>query len=595
ADTAVVIAGAAPFDMLARLARGFGDGRPSPAAIVLVDGTARNESFTGAGRTAAFRQACGNVPLTVVVDTGQDHAAARAANLGLARVPPGLSHVVVIAEDCALTGDWFASLLRSWLAAGDPGGLLSPRMLVREGRPRDGVLTDGYLEAPVRQTAEMAVDIRAMGDGYADLPAPGRLAPADAGSDRALEETELPGSAIVMARLATLCAVEDGQGAVFDPLILTPAALFEDLARRLSGKGTHCRTTIAALGVLPAPRPRDIVHLWQHQHDYRWLNRKVHGPADALGDDHMVEFICPFHRGDVLVGLQVAQTAFLAGIPIRLHVAESLLEWVLAFDPPFPVRGIPVKVPSAERTALHLLRSYEYVIRQADTGPRLARSHFARGLDAMRSNLAGSMLSSVGLPADTPLDELRPATDAGQEDEAAALLAPYGDRVVLFHRTGGWSLKSLPDAVLARFADMVRAQGFRLVQIGGPGEAACDAVDGMIAGNFAPGLWAALFRRADAVAGIDSWTAHMAAILDVPQITFFGSTHPDHVASKPHFRARRSPALLIEPTVACSPCNSLTCLIRPEPFCMGYSADPARISPFLRDLGRAATERREAS
>ncbi len=594
ADTVIVIAGAAPFDMLARLSAAFRDGRPSPAAIVLVDSTARIDGFVGAGRTAAFRRSCDHVPLIVVDDPGQDHDVARAANLGLARVDSDHRHVVVIAEDCALTDGWFASLLRAWLAAGDPDGLISPRMFVRENRPRDGVLTDGYLEMPARQVAATPSDIGEMGDGYANLPVTGRRAPGDVTADEELEATELPASGMILARLAVLRGVADDAAGeqVFDPLLLTRAALFEDLARRLESKGVRCRATMAALGVLPGPRPRDIVHLWQHQHDYRWLNRKVHGSAD----DGTVEFICPFHRGDVLVGMQVAHTAFLAGIPIRLHVAESLLDWVLAFDPPFPVRGVPVKVPSAEMTALHLLRSYEYVVRHPDTGPRLARSHFARGLDAMRSNLAGVMLASVGLAPETPLVELRPVTDAVQEDEAATLLAPHGDRVILFHRTGGWGLKSLPDMVLERFASTVKAQGFRLVQIGGPGEAACEEADGMIAGNFAPGLWAALFRLADAVAGIDSWTAHMAAILDVPQITFYGSTHPDQVASKPHFRARRSPALLIEPTVACSPCNSLVCLIQPEPFCPGYSADRTRVSLFLRALDpMPAEERHEAS
>ena len=587
ADTAIVIAGPAPFATLAALARDLRDGELRPLAIILVDNVARKDGFVGRGSIAAFRQACPHITLTVIDDPEQDYNAARTANLGLAQVLKDCGHAILIVEDCRFNRDWFAALLRSWLAIDDPAAVLSTRMFVREGRARDGVLTDGYLEVPAAQAASSQADVHRLDEGYAGLPTPGRVAPADVIAGRTAEPTDLLAGGVVMGRSATLRDAADDAGAIFDPLFLLAPAMLEDLALRLRSKGVRCYATLAALGVLAGPRPRDNVHLWQYQHDYRWLNRKLHGPVD----DGTIEFICPFHRGDVLVGLQVAHTAFLAGLPIRLHVAESLLDWVMAFDPPFPVRAVPVKVPSAEETAFYLLRAFEHVVRQPDTAPRIARSHFARGLDAMNNNLATVMLSSVGLSPATPLDNLQPPVTPAQEAEATALLAPFGDRVILFHRTGGWSLKSLPDEILAEFSATVKAEGFRLVQIGGPGEAVCEEADGMIAGNLDAGVWTALFRRVRAVAGIDSWTAHMAALLDVPQITFFGSTHPDHVASKPYFRVRRSPALLIDPTVPCSPCNSLVCLIQPRPFCVGYSADPVAIRLFLHGLAPAPVER----
>jgi hypothetical protein len=407
------------------------------------------------------------------------------------------------------------------------------------------------------------------------------LSPSEAETDHAgIETTELLTSGVFMAQRSTLIKELREEDTFFDPLFLTLPACLEDVASRLKMHGVILRTALAPLASLKKARPRDIVHLWQYWHDYLWLNRKAHG---SLGGD-TIEFVCPFHRGDVLIGLQVANTAFLAGLRIRFHVADSLLDWVSDFAPPFPVEGLPVPVPPAQETALYLLRSYEHVVAREDAAPRLARSHPARGLDAMNNNLALAMLASVGLPANTLMENLVPQSTAQQQAEADALLEPYGKNVVLLHRSGGWGLKSLPDSVLAEFTGLAKAKGFKLVQIGGPGDAPLEQTDGVITRNLSAGHWAALFRRASLVAGVDSWSSHMAAILDVPQITFYGSTHPNHVASKPYFRQKAAPAVLITPSLACSPCNSLTCLIQPKPFCPAYTLDAKSVESLLRDL-----------
>jgi GT2 family glycosyltransferase len=581
ADTVVVIASSAPFGVLSGLSQIIDENGLAPAGIVVVDNTARHDGFVREGAVSAFRAAHPFVPLHVVNDQTQDFNAARTANIGLSVVEETAGYVVVVMENYTFTRGWLNALLSSWLAVGNGQAILSPRMFVRENEARDGVLTDGFIEEPVLQTEADASAVAQMSEGYQNLPIAGRLSPAD-DIGLTLEETELLTSGIVMAPRVLLMSVandETGQVAdVFDPLFLTMPACLEDFSRHVKARGGKLYTALAPLAVLRDLRPRDIVHVWQYWHDYLWLNRKAHG----LPDDGVIEFVCPFHRGDVLIGLQVAYTAFHEGRAIRFHVAESLLDWVNDFAPPFPVEGLPVPIPPAHETALYLLRSYEHVVKRKDTGPRVVRSHPFRGLDAMNNNLAAAMLSVVGLSPDTLIESLAPQPDQKQEAEIEALLAPYGRRIVLLHRSGGWGLKTLPDPVLADFAAMVKAEGFHLIQIGGPGDAPCREADGIIASNLSAGHWAALFRRASVVAGVDSWSSHMAAILDVPQITFYGSTHPDHVASKPYFRKKNAPALLIPPTVACSPCNSLTCLVQPKPFCPGYSADNYQITQFLK-------------
>lgn len=123
----------------------------------------------------------------------------------------------------------------------------------------------------------------------------------------------------------------------------------------------------------------------------------------------------------------------------------------------------------------------------------------------------------------------------------------------------------------------------KLAQMGGSDDIPISLTGGTIARNLTVSEWLAPFRTADVIEGIGSWALHGAVLLNVPQITFYGSTHPDHVASKPYYRSKAAPALLIAPNVSCSPCNSLSCLYQPEAFCPGYNVDRGKIVAFLRD------------
>jgi len=581
-DTAVVIASMAPHDVLFALSQSFRSGM-MPAAVWLVDNTARSDAFHGRGRLDAVRAAWPDLVVHVLDDPSQDFDPCRTANLGIGALHESLggaqtpAHVVLITEDASFASDWFASLLRSWISTDDAAAAISPRVLVRENVPQNGLYTDGFIEEPVDLVERSADLVRAMSDGFPVTP--GRIDPAMVPGRSADTVTLLPSGVVMMRRDRITSLVQDS-GYLLNPVLRTLAAATVDLSHRLQAGGITIRAAVAPLVILAAPRVQDITRRWQAWHDYLTINRAAHG---GLRTD-VIEFICPFHRGDVLIGLQVAYTAYRRGIKLRFHVAESLLRWVKEFEPPFPVEPLPVPVPPATETALYLLRAHEYVVSRPDASARIASSHPARGLDAMNGNLVPSMLGALGLTPTMPLDNFAPQPDEAQTQSVADMLAPFGDRVILLHKAGGWGLKSLPDHVLKSFAAAVKAAGFILVQIGGPDDTPSAHVDGTILRNLSVGEWVGLFRAASAVAGIDSWTSHMAAIADVPQITFYGSTHPQHVASKPFFREVHAPALLFAPTVACSPCNSLSCLYQPERFCPGYAFDAVQLAAFLDSL-----------
>ncbi|WP_395392698.1 glycosyltransferase [Novosphingobium sp. BL-8A] len=584
-DTAIIIASATPYAVLSGLARTFS---PSlvPAAIWLVDNTPRRDAFDGNGHLAAVKASWPSLAIHIVDDQTQDFNASRTANLGLAAFEEATreegkpSHLVILTEDCDFTSSWFMALLSSWHAVDAPSSVLSPRVLVRENPIDRNLQANGFIEEPVSLVAPDIADVLPMEEGYGRLPVAGRISTQDIAEAGLPERAAMIQSGIVMLHRRLLAPLKHGDGNYFDPIYQTQAARWEDLGRRLQECGATVHAALAPLAVLNAPRPRAREQRWQHWHDYFTINRRYHGNSGS----GVLEFICPFHRGDVLIGLQVANTAHRQGIPLRFHVAESLMSWVEEFAPPFPVEPLPVPVPPAHETALHLLRSYEHVIGRTDASSNVAASHPARGLDAMNGNLASAMLGALGLPQDAPLENLTPEPTEMQTRAAVAMMAPFGDRTVLLHRSGGWGLKSLPDAALSDFAALVKQEGFRLIQIGGPNDVPFEVADGAINRNLSVGEWTALFRRASVVAGVDSWTSHMAALLDVPQITFYGSTHPKHVASKTKFRRQNAPALLIAPTVACSPCNSLSCLYQTELFCPGYNVDGAQIRSFLRNL-----------
>ncbi|EIF28206.1 hypothetical protein BCh11DRAFT_03592 [Burkholderia sp. Ch1-1] len=370
-------------------------------------------------------------------------------------------------------------------------------------------------------------------------------------------------------------------GQFLDPRFITNIAV-ADLSLRLGKQSIPMVRTSAAVAWSMRAEPTDAVASWEAIHDWRWLLDRRSG---SCVDPARIEIVCPFHRGDVVLATQVATYAASLGIRVRMHVAAPLVSWAKDFAPAIEIEPVPVEVASAEETYPLLLASYRYVSQRADASPRFARCHPTRGLSETGQNLVEYMLEEVGLPVDTVLPNTKPSTTEEHRRVAAEIVRPFGQDIIFLHPLGGWSLKSLPAHILAEFAKRVRDAGFKLIQIGGEDDTPVDFCDGAILRNFMPAQWREILALGRALAGVDSWTSHFGAILDIPQISLYGSTHPKHVNTKRFFVDQSSPCLILGPIVNCSPCNSLTCVAFPERnFCTGYAIDSDALNSFLAAL-----------
>lgn len=563
ARTDIVVASATPADLFGRLAESLMESQLVPARVVVVDASAEGScDISDLPKVSRLVQMQPTLRVDAVRDAGQDFSLSRACNIGV-RATHDAEYVLLIAEDVGFSPHWFEYLLKA-LAASPANSVVSSCIELPSGEIEDFTSFRDPCFHGVVATA----------DGYDSLPAPRSVTRHQVIADSVLRTDEaIRGSVFLGSRVLLQQAGDE----MFDEQLYA-IGREEDLSRRLQTKGAVFRSTAASLVSLTQNRPRDIVHFWEHVHDYGWLNRKLAGERDS----GVIEFVCPFHRGDVLIGLQVAAQAQRTGRRVRMHVAESLVPWVQDFAPGFVIEPVPVSVPSADLTALNLLRAYLHVVQRPDASSHIARSHPQRGLDTTGRNLVECMLEAVGLPRETKLAAIRP--ESGAAEIAADLLAPFGDKIILVHRSGGWQLKTIPDPILRDFYAYVKSRGFRVVQIGGPGDETISYLDGSITAGLSPIQWAAIFRRASALAGVDSWSSHFASILDTPQITFYGSTAPQHVNSKQFFVDRNAPSLTLGPVVDCSPCNSLVCLRAPVNFCMGYVFDKEEVGRFLDAL-----------
>lgn len=324
---------------------------------------------------------------------------------------------------------------------------------------------------------------------------------------------------------------------------------------------------------------------WEAMHD---LRRMSDAATPVLADAEVIDIVCPFHRGDVILAVQVAACAASVGKRVRLHVAQPLVAWAREFGGGVEVVAVPVPVAAAQDTYPVLLDAYQYVTLHRQGAPRIARCHPSRSLSETDRNLVEYMLEEVGLPLDTRLPNLPPASTDEQRRIARELVNELvdetGGKIVFVHPLGGWHLKSIPAHIMAELADVVRAAGFKLIQIGAASDRRVEHTDGAILQNFMPSQWKEILALGHALAGVDSWTSHFGAILDMPQICLYGSTNPVHVSSKRWFRDQRNACLNLGPIVNCSPCNSLTCVAYPErDYCTGYVVDRAALTAYLTE------------
>ncbi len=560
----VVVASAAPLIMFTRIVASLVEANLVPGHIIVVDNTDRGTTLAnlpGAGRLRE-RRPC--IELKLVRDGRQDSSISRAVNMAV-RAAGDINYLLIFTEDAEPAPDWFEYMVKAY--AGLSGeGVLSARVRLPNGTIEEGVsLQNGNSEQVV-----------VLAENYDALPEPKSITSEELTTGPILHQDGMIVSGVFLGRREVLCPAGTD---LFDERLYV-VGREEELSERLRPAGVSFVSSAASLMSLLRDRPRDLPHLWKHVHDYAWLNRKLAGRQD----NGTIEFVCPFHRGDVLIGLQVAAQAARLGLSIRMHVAAGLIGWVKDFAPDFPIKPVPVPVPPAAQTILNLLRASLHVVQQPNTSPRIALSHPMRGLDATDNNLVAVMLEAVGLPGSTRLVALRPQPREEQAQEARRRLAPYGKNVILVHRSGGWGLKTIPDAVLRQIVSFMKQRNFSVVQIGGPGDEKVSYLDGAITEGLSPLQWAAIFHQSRALIGVDSWSAHFASILDIPQITLYGSTAPQHVNSKAFFIDQNSPSLLLGPVVDCSPCNSLTCLRAPVDFCLGYTFDPEAVGAFLDSL-----------
>lgn len=372
--------------------------------------------------------------------------------------------------------------------------------------------------------------------------------------------------------------VPESQDDLLDTRFITDVAV-ADVALRLNARGTRIVRTSAAVGVTLRPQGTDAAAPWEAIHDWRWLLDKR---ADVIPDPDRIELVCPFHRGDVVLAVQVAAYAAAQGKKIRLHIAKPLVGWAKDFCPDLDIESLPVPVASAEDTYPQLLASYQYVSQRADASPTLKRCHPSRGLSHTGQNLIEYMLEEVGLPKDTRLPNVKPRATAEQRERAEEIMCRIGHDVVFVHPLGGWDLKSIPDHIMVELVDEIHKAGLKVVQIGGAADRRIKLCDDAILENFMPSQWTEILTRGRALLSVDSWTAHFGAILDIPQICVYGSTHPKHVNTKKWFMEQSSRCLILGPIVNCSPCNSLTCVAFPNRnYCTGYSVDHRALSAFL--------------
>ncbi|MGI4860054.1 MAG: glycosyltransferase family 9 protein [Janthinobacterium lividum] len=387
-----------------------------------------------------------------------------------------------------------------------------------------------------------------------------------------------------------LLAPDDGD--IFDPLLLTQAGAIADLADRVRRSGAR---TITASTLVAFCTPDEVAghdEPWQTMHDTRYLaNKRAPGAFETA----RTEIVCPFHRGDVVLAIQVAAHLRLLGKPVRLHVQPSMRSWVEDIAPGLDVEAVAVEMPPAERTYPELLKAYRLVVERPDASARIARAHPQRSLSLTDRNLLDYLLEQVGLPSDTRLENVRPPIHEADREYARHFIEKHGKSTVFVHPFGGWHLKTIPPEMLSEMVRRLHAVGLKVVQIGGHGDTRSPAVDEAILENFLPSRWAAVLESGAGFIGVDSWTAHFASILDIPQITCFGSTHPKHVKTKQYFKIQINPARAFGPAVNCSPCNSLTCLAFPgRSYCTGYAIDDAGFDAFVA-LALQKNEKRESA
>lgn len=569
-QTSIVVYDQAPFSDIDAVIAALSDENITLGELVIVDTTA--ELIWGLPirqHMARWRFSLPMTKLTRVAYLEQDINPARAFSQGIAS--SGGDHIWLVSPGVIPLKRAFEYALKAYLSQGCTVSVSSVTMCmdgsVRIPAISHNALTDqvASIDRHARDGA-MAVAHTIETRQFKDIPSINQISSSVSGlfgGPRSLFENQLDNSYCTEATLAELALRQHSAGW---RLVSTPASM-------------TLRATDSTFGRTEA---------WALAHDWRWLRAaalqdsatEAGRRADSINE--RIELVCPFHRGDVLLATQLAVYLLSIGQDVRLHVAKEMLQWVRDFTSHLDVETVPSGMPSAEATYPALLESYAFVSQRQDASRFIARAHPVRSLSDTGQNLFEYMYEQVGLAADTLLPNHKPTCSDEDRRFADALLSPLGRSAVFIHPFGGWELKSIPEALIVELARRVTEAGMVLVQIGGASDKHATVVEHRILENFLPSRWRAILEHGHGLIGVDSWSAHFASILDIRQLTLFGSTHPRHVQTKRFFRQQNNPAFAMGPTVNCSPCNSTKCLAFPSRnFCTGYFVDNETIDAFL--------------
>jgi glycosyltransferase involved in cell wall biosynthesis len=568
--SSLIVVGVAPFANVSALVDELADERITVGQLVVVDATA--ESVPGVAvrdHVAGWRLRLPSTNVTIAPYLRQELRFADAVQhgLGVAQHP----NLWILGLDCIPLDRSLEYLLKAFIIEGQRAVIVGQTFapdgtLQRVEIPHDAI--DGSALDVLTTATEFTLNRSACG-GAAELSS---LSP--------ITECTSFWCGIFGGKRDGLLNAQRAK--VFDELFVTDAAI-ADVSLDLRAQGTRLIQSSGSACIRLRPQPISAAAPWEAVHDWRWLIEKRR-PWTGI-DVERIELVCPFYRGDLLLAIQVVGHATSLGMRVRLHTAMSLVPWVHDMSRDIDVEPIPMPVAPAEQGYAQVLAAYLHVSQRLDASPRLARCHPSRSLSETNKSLLAYILEEIGLPTDSRLRNLKPQTNGEQQLIARQAMQPFGQDVVFLHPLGGWGLKSIPGHLLPELAGYVHNAGFKLIQIGGVADPQVDGCEGAILHNFLPSQWREIFALGRALIGVDSWTAHFASILDMPQVTLYGSTHPQHVNTKAWFAEQANPSLVLGPSVSCSPCNSFTCTTFVDrAYCTGYSIDGEALQAFLASV-----------
>ena len=279
------------------------------------------------------------------------------------------------------------------------------------------------------------------------------------------------------------------------------------------------------------------------------------------GFEDRIDILCPFHRGDVIVGLAVALTYSLyKKKKVVFHVSKSIYNWICPYlFKELDIRIVDIGLPSTREIASYFSKAAQEVIASPDFSGYLAVSHPKMSFDDSGTGIVQNLLLETGLPQDTKLVRNSFFTQKTQKS-----------KIVLLHPYGSWQLKSFNSAQIKQLVEICHEFGLSVVQIGGRNDKKAEFCDDYYLSNENIACWKELFSKCTCLIGVDSWSSHFAAFCDVPHITFFGSTSVRYCTSSEFYKDSKSRYYIVDSSCELSPCNKLYCLKNKKGDCSGY-------------------------